>query len=107
MANIFITLMLAVIVAVPVTQSAVLAALSAVTAMLWNIIFNRVFDAVQTRMAFRRTLLVRILHAVLFEAGLLAVLVPTTAWWFTISLPKAFMLQIALIAFFSALYRRV
>lgn len=99
-ANVLIALMLVAILAVPVTQSAVLAALSAVTAMLWNVIFNRLFDAVQIRMGFRRSLPVRILHAVLFEAGLLAVLIPVTAWWFTVSLLKAFMLQIALVAFF-------
>lgn len=99
-ANVLIALMLAAILAVPVTQSAVLAALSAVTAMLWNVIFNRLFDTVQIKMGFRRSLPVRILHAVLFEAGLLAVLIPVTAWWFSVSLLKAFMLQIALVAFF-------
>ncbi|WP_336140823.1 PACE efflux transporter [Erwinia sp. CGal63] len=99
-ANILIALMLAVILAVPVTKSAVLAALSACTAMLWNVIFNRLFDAVQQRTGFSRNLLARIAHAVLFEAGLLAVLIPVTAWWFNVSLVKALALQIALVAFF-------
>ncbi|WP_380180890.1 PACE efflux transporter [Kalamiella sp. sgz302252] len=100
LANILIALMLAMLLSVPVTQSAVLAALSAITAMLWNVIFNRAFDAVQKRVGFKRNLWARILHAVLFEAGLLAVLIPFAAWWFAISLAKAFVLEIGLVAFF-------
>lgn len=100
LANILIALLLAMVLAVPVTQSAVLAALSAVTAMLWNVVFNRAFDAVQKRAGFHRGLVARMTHAVLFEAGLLAVLIPVTAWWFSLSLIKAFALQIALVAFF-------
>ena len=100
LANIIITVGLSLVLSVPVTKSAVLAALSAGTAMLWNGIFNRVFDKVQQRKGFKRTLKVRIMHAVLFEAGLISVLMPVASWWFSISLTEAFFLQIALVAFF-------
>ncbi len=100
LANIIITVGLSLVLSVPVTKSAVLAALSAATAMLWNGLFNRVFDRVQQRKGFKRTLNVRIIHAVLFEAGLISVLMPVASWWFSISLMKAFFLQIGLVAFF-------
>ena len=50
-------------------------------AMLWNMIFNVLFDAAQRRMGFERGLWARISHALLFEAGLILVLVPLAAWW--------------------------
>jgi len=69
-------------------------------AMLWNMIFNVLFDAAQRRMGFKRGLWARISHALLFEAGLILVLVPLAAWWLSISLLAAFFLDIGLILFF-------
>ncbi|TBU72480.1 hypothetical protein DNK06_20265 [Pseudomonas daroniae] len=69
-------------------------------AMLWNMIFNVMFDAAQRRMGFERGLWARISHALLFEAGLILVLVPLAAWWLSISLVAAFFLDIGLILFF-------
>ncbi|CAH0148610.1 hypothetical protein SRABI70_00466 [Pseudomonas sp. Bi70] len=69
-------------------------------AMLWNMLFNILFDAAQRRMGFERGLWARISHALLFEAGLILVLVPLAAWWLSISLVAAFFLDIGLILFF-------
>lgn len=69
-------------------------------AMLWNMLFNILFDAAQRRMGFERGLWARVSHALLFEAGLILVLVPLAAWWLSISLLAAFFLDIGLILFF-------
>ncbi|MCY1347443.1 Chlorhexidine efflux transporter [compost metagenome] len=69
-------------------------------ATLWNMIFNAMFDRAQQRIGFSRTLPVRILHASLFELGLIFMLVPLAAWWLSIGLIEAFLLDIGLVLFF-------
>ncbi|WP_044870210.1 multidrug/biocide efflux PACE transporter [Pseudomonas sp. LFM046] len=69
-------------------------------AMVWNMIFNGLFDRAQRRLGFQRTLWVRCLHAVLFELGLVIALVPVAAWWLSIGLVEAFLLDIGLLLFF-------
>ncbi|MFC5696288.1 multidrug/biocide efflux PACE transporter [Pseudomonas sp. GCM10022186] len=69
-------------------------------AMLWNMLFNSLFDRAQQRLGFQRTLPVRIAHALLFELGLILVLVPLAAWWLSIGLVEAFLLDIGLLLFF-------
>jgi uncharacterized membrane protein len=69
-------------------------------AMLWNVVYNAGFDRLQRRIGFTRTLSVRLLHAVVFEAGLILVAVPLAAVWLNITLWQAFVLDIGLLAFF-------
>ncbi|AOE86261.1 multidrug/biocide efflux PACE transporter [Pseudomonas sp. TCU-HL1] len=69
-------------------------------AMLWNMLFNSLFDRAQHRLGFQRTLPVRVAHALLFELGLILVLVPLAAWWLSIGLIEAFVLDIGLLLFF-------
>ena len=69
-------------------------------AMLWNMLFNALFDRAQARLGFQRGLWARLIHASLFEVGLIVVLVPVAAWWLSISLFQALMLDLALILFF-------
>jgi uncharacterized membrane protein len=69
-------------------------------AMAWNMAFNALFDRLQRRHGFRKTPRVRVAHAIVFEIGLTAVVVPLTAWWLGITLWHAFLLDLALLAFF-------
>jgi uncharacterized membrane protein len=69
-------------------------------AMAWNMAFNAVFDRAQRRMGFKRTLAARVVHAVLFELGLVATVVPLAAWWLGIGLWEAFLLDIVIVLFF-------
>ena len=69
-------------------------------AMLWNMLFNSLFDRAQRRLDFQRTLPVRVAHALLFELGLILVLVPLAAWWLSIGLVEAFLLDIGVLLFF-------
>ena len=42
----------------------------------------------------------RVVHALLFEGGLVAVGVPLIAWWLNVSLWQAFLLDIGVLLFF-------
>ena len=78
---------------------ALTAAFSAI-AIIWNLIFNLGFDRVQQRLGFNRGLGVRLLHALGFEGGLIVLLVPLAAWWLSIGLWQALLLDLGLILFF-------
>ncbi|GIZ13649.1 multidrug/biocide efflux PACE transporter [Pseudomonas sp. NCCP-436] len=84
----------------PVFHLGVLALMFSTIAMLWNMLFNYLFDRAQARMGFERGLLVRIAHALLFEAGLILAVVPLAAWWLSVGLWEALLLDIGLILFF-------
>ena len=69
-------------------------------AMLWNMVFNALFDSAQRRMGFQRSVLARVVHALLFEIGLILAVVPLAAWWLDIGLWEAFVLDIGIVLFF-------
>ena len=69
-------------------------------AMLWNMVYNALFDRLRARFGFAMTLLTRALHALGFETGLILVVVPLAAWWLSISLFEAFLLDIGLLLMF-------
>ena len=69
-------------------------------AMLWNMLFNTLFDRAQKRLGFERGVFARVVQACLFELGLLAVIVPLAAWWLDISLWEALVLDIGIALFF-------
>lgn len=81
---------------------AVVAVASTVLAMLWNYGFNLGFDHALKRWrgSPRKTLRLRVLHAVLFEAGLLVVLVPLIAWYLDLGLWRAFVIDVSLAGFY-------
>ena len=69
-------------------------------AMAWNMLFNTLFDRAQRRLGFRRTLVARAVHSVLFEIGLILAVIPLAAWWLGIGLWEAFVLDIVIVLFF-------
>lgn len=69
-------------------------------AMSWNMAFNALFDRAQRRIGFKRTLMARGVHALMFEVGLLLAVVPLAAWWLGIGLWEAFVLDIGIALFF-------
>lgn len=84
----------------PLVQMGALTLMFSTVAMLWNMLFNYWFDGAQRRLGFHRGLWARLVHASLFELGLIVVLVPLAAWWLSISLLEALVLDIGLILFF-------
>lgn len=69
-------------------------------AMLWNMVYNILFDRLQQRLLFERTLGVRVLHALGFEAGLVFITVPVAAAWLSVSLWMALKLEAGILLFF-------
>jgi len=75
-----------------------LSILLATLAMVWNIIYNALFDRLVTRVV--RTLRVRALHAIGFESGFIIIGVTMVALVLGVSLMQAFMLEIGFMLFF-------
>ncbi|WP_434635043.1 multidrug/biocide efflux PACE transporter [Chromobacterium sp. CV08] len=77
-----------------------LALMMSTAAMLWNMVFNALFERLERRFGWRRTASVRCLHALGFEGGLVVLLVPLAAWWLDSSYWQAFLLDLGFFAFF-------
>lgn len=69
-------------------------------ALSWNIVFNSLFDRLKARLQLSGGAWTRVLHALLFEGGLIVVAVPLIAAWLNISLMQALMLDIGVLLFF-------
>ncbi|CAH1672919.1 MULTISPECIES: PACE efflux transporter [unclassified Chelatococcus] len=86
----------------PVAHMGVIGVISATVATTWNFLFNLGFDHALVR--FRghtgKTMMIRIAHAVLFEGGLVIMLIPMIAWYLGISLWAALMMDIAIVGFY-------
>jgi len=87
---------------VPLHDFGVVGIVSATLATLWNLGYNVLFDLALQRLTGTtlKSRILRVLHALAFEAGLLMVLLPFIAWYLGISLWDAFVLDIALAAFY-------
>lgn len=73
--------------------------LISVIAMLWNMLFNWLFDKYFTEIRETRGLKIRLLHTFLFEGGLLCMTLPLVAYILKISLWQAFILDLAMTIF--------
>lgn len=75
---------------------------SATIATLWNFVFNLGFDRVMYRMAghANKTLGLRVLHVVIFEAGLMALLIPLISWYLGIGLWETLMMDLSIVVFY-------
>jgi uncharacterized membrane protein len=82
-------------------QSVILSIITATIAMAWSMGFNAMFEAWEARQTTRgRSRSRRISHAILFEGGLLILVLPIMAWWLQISLWQTLRLEAGLIALF-------
>ncbi|MDM7088986.1 PACE efflux transporter, partial [Enterobacter asburiae] len=99
-ANVVIALSLARLMNVSVLQSGSLSVISALTATVWNFIFNKLFDSLQKKHQFQRTFLVRAIHAVGFETGLIISLIPVAMVMLNLTVAEAFFVEIGLVLFF-------
>jgi len=79
---------------------ALLSTLISLTATVWNGVFNFLFDRLQKRIAFSRTVIVRMAHAFAFEGGLVFLTVPMVAYFLNVDFVTAFALEAALLIFF-------
>lgn len=78
-----------------------LSVLTATVALCWSFVFNSLFEAWEARQAVRgRSLRRRTAHALLFEAGLVTILLPIMAWWLQVPVLTALIYEAGLIALF-------
>lgn len=86
----------------PLGDIGVVTLFSATVATLWNYLYNLLFDHALLRLTGRlaKTVWTRVLHAMLFEAGLLAILMPFIAWYLQVSLMQAFLLDLSFAVFY-------
>ncbi|MBD5772427.1 PACE efflux transporter [Marinomonas colpomeniae] len=68
-------------------------------AMLWNYIYNLVFDKLIGFNRLARGLVLRISHAVCFELGMVVITLPVMAWYLEITLLAAAILEAAFLIF--------
>src|SRR5690606_26133688 len=74
---------------------------ASVLAVVWNLVFNGLFEAWERRQVVKgRSLKRRIAHAIGFEGGLVLSIVPFFAWWLDVSLWEAFVMDLGFILFF-------
>lgn len=80
----------------------VLVFLGATLATGWNYVYNLVFDHALKRLRGRasKTLPLRVVHALGFEAGLMLGFLPVTAWWLGVGLLEALTIDLAFSAFY-------
>ncbi len=82
-------------------HSSTMAIVASTIAIAWNVAFNTLFEMWEARQATRgRSIARRIVHAVGFEGGIALMLIPLMAWWFSVSLWQATVLEAGLLLFF-------
>lgn len=83
-----------------IVSMGILTAVIAFMAIVWNMLYNWLFDNLQNRYRFERTVWIRMLHACGFELGLILVAVPFVAWWLDATLLYALITDIGLVLFY-------
>lgn len=86
----------------PMADIGVVGVVSATLATVWNYIYNLLFDhamqrAIDTTL---KTPKLRVLHAILFELGLLIVLLPFIAWYLNVGIIHALVMDIGFAVFY-------
>lgn len=78
-----------------------LSVVCSLTAVLWNLVFNHAFERWEARQPVRgRNFKRRAAHALMFEGGLVLLLVPLIAWWLDVGLWHALVMDLGLVLFF-------
>ncbi|SMY32611.1 MULTISPECIES: PACE efflux transporter [Photobacterium] len=73
-----------------------------IVATLWNYVYNQWFDNLmqQKYSTTQKTVRIRLLHSLGFEAGLVIFTIPVLAWVLNVSLWHAFVLDIGMVVFY-------
>ncbi|MDB5659395.1 MAG: hypothetical protein JWS10_2010 [Cypionkella sp.] len=82
-------------------QSLILSAITATIAMGWSMGFNAMFESWEARQTIKgRSLSRRAVHALLFEGGLVILVLPIMAWWLGVDIWTALKYEAGLIVLF-------
>lgn len=101
-ALILITPLGAALFATPMVEIGVVAVVSATLAMLWTMAYNILFDLglMRLRGNTQKTFPIRLLHTVMFEIGLVLVLMPFIAWYLGVTLWQALVMDLSFSLFY-------
>lgn len=77
----------------PFEESGLLIFIMCSISVVWNMIFNVLYEKAEKKYKFKRTVFFRILHAVGFEGGLMLITAPMFAYALNMSLLDAFLLD--------------
>lgn len=84
----------------PIFEMGVLSILLSTTAMVWNVVYNSVFDYCWPQSRVKRGWPLRIAHALGFEGGFILFGLPIAAAWLQIGLLDALLLEVGFFLFF-------
>ncbi|MCT8088409.1 MULTISPECIES: chlorhexidine efflux PACE transporter AceI [unclassified Acinetobacter] len=73
----------------PMEVTGTLGIAMAVTSVIWNMVFNHFFEKFEAKRQLKRTVGVRILHAIGFEGGLMLATIPMVAYALEMSIWQA------------------
>lgn len=93
---IIIAIALSFIFEVPMETTGSLGIAMAVTSVLWNMLFNHYFEKAERKYKFKRTIPMRIVHAIGFEGGLMLATIPMVAYAMQLSLFEAMLLDFSM-----------
>ena len=98
---VFATLVLMVLSGGEVQESLPVAVIVSTAAVVWNFIYNTLFEAWETRRQIaERTLKIRSIHAMGFEGGLFLFCLPVYMLWYGVGICEAIVMESALLLFF-------
>ena len=101
LAIVFATLLLSAMNDGSAQNSLPVAIASSTAAVIWNFIYNTLFERWERRNNVRhRSVLLRAIHAIGFEGGLVLILIPLFMWWYSVGPLTALMMEAALLVFF-------
>ena len=80
----------------PMEVTGTLGIAMAVTSVIWNMVFNHFLEKYEQKKKFKRTIKVRILHAIGFEGGLMIATIPMVAYAMNMSILQAVILDLGL-----------
>ena len=93
---VIIAIALSFIFEVPMEVTGTLGVAMAVTSVVWNMIFNHFFEKIEQKKKFKRTIKIRILHAIGFEGGLMLATIPMVAYAMDMSILQAILLDLGM-----------
>lgn len=80
----------------PMEVTGTLGIVMAVTSVFWNMTFNHFFEKFEAKCHLKRTVGVRILHAIGFEGGLMLATIPMVAYAMQMSIGQAILLDFSM-----------
>ncbi len=98
---VFATLVLMALSGGAAQESLPVAIIVSTAAVIWNFIYNTLFEAWESRSKITvRTLKIRVIHATGFEGGLFLFCLPVYMLWYGVGIGQALVMESALLLFF-------